>query len=193
MLTVLRELLSADAFKRYLQIEAGQSGLTPTYHSKLFLSGLEEEVALEGPDHLTQIKLSSHIIGAVPVSTVNPRSTASRHKVWRQNRRPTDDRYRSVVVAAGSTRASIHFDPVTVADGWQLARNQHYLAVEHRDVLVKEEIVTDSALHNAIRSALSQLLEDSSPIPFDLAPLARIAALAEHLREVERSQVLTND
>jgi hypothetical protein len=85
-------------------------------------------------------------------------------------------------VRAGQTRFTAHLDPVTAPGGWQLDRNQHRITVERASQLLHDEVVEDSPLHTAIDTAVKALL-GSDPLPaLDLAPLCRIASLAELLR-----------
>ena len=94
---------------------------------------------------------------------------------------------RHITVRAGRTTFTACLDPVTTADGWQLPRNHHRITAERSGQLIHDQILTDSPLHTAIQHA-ARALTGSQPLsPPDLAPLRRIAAIAQFLRSSEEA------
>lgn len=125
------------------------------------------------------LELASSILGPRilldrgPVTTPGP---------WRRGLRPDDDRHRHLVLHAGRTRFTLHLDPVTAHGGWQLDRNHHRLTAERDGHLLHEDILIDSPLRTSVRQAVAALQADRPPRAPDLAPLRRIAAIADLLR-----------
>ena len=89
---------------------------------------------------------------------------------------------RHLVLRAGQTRFTLHLDPVTVHGGWQLDRNHHRLTAERDGHLLHEDILIDSPLRTSVHQAVATLQTDGPPPAPDLAPLRRIAAIADLLR-----------
>lgn len=131
--------------------------------------------------HNVSLELASTITGSTVILGSTPRTGRS-HARWSRDRRPSDDRHRHITVHAGRTRFVAHLDPVTAPDGWQLDRNQHRITAHRDGHLLHDAVIDDSPLHNAVRDAVCQLLGDDHLPPPDLAPLRRIAALAQFLR-----------
>ncbi|MBB1246540.1 Gfo/Idh/MocA family oxidoreductase, partial [Streptomyces durbertensis] len=179
MLTVLSRLVPTAVMDTYLTGNPSDSELWATYDPRLFVSALTERTSLQSPDHdLLSLELSSSILGpSILLGRVpGPRSP------WRQDIRPTDDRHRHVAVRAGDTLFTLHLEPVTAPDGWQLDRNHHSLTAIRAGQVLHDEVVRDSPLDTSIRNAATTLLADNPLAPPNLAPLRRIAALAETLR-----------
>jgi S-adenosylhomocysteine hydrolase len=180
MLAVLAGILPAPVMDTYLASEPSASQLWATYDPQLFVSALTERLVLDRADHDGPLDLDltssilgpSILLGRIP----EPRSP------WRQGIRPTDNRHRHVAVHAGSTHFTLHLDPVTARDGWQLERNHHRLTAERGGRPLHDETLHDSPLETSIRHAVTALTSDTPLPPPNLAPLQRIARLAEHLR-----------
>jgi predicted dehydrogenase len=182
ILAALRQLLPAPTMASYIASDPERAELWATYDSRLFVSALTERNTITTDDRRLRIELPSSITGStVPLSST-PRTDFREPGPWRRERRPADDRHRHITVRAGQTRFTAHLDPVTAPGGWQLDRNQHRITVERAGQLLRDEVVEDSPLHTAIDTAVTTLL-GSDPLPaLDLAPLRRIASLAELLR-----------
>ncbi len=189
MLAVLAHLLPPQAVAAYLADDPQRAELWATYHAQLFVAALTERtsITVDGAPPV-QVELASSItsptvvLGSVPPASLSPSGQ------WRRGRRPSDDRHRHIVVHAGQTQFTAHLDPVTAPGGWQLNRNQHRITASRDGQLLHDEVIDDSPLHNAIRHSVSALLS-GQPLPApDLAPLRRIAALADYLRAQQPPQ-----
>ncbi len=182
MLAVLRQLLPSDTIQRYLDANPHHGEIWATYDPRLFVSALTERTTLPAstphPGHPTRLELSSSILGSCHPLGTAPHRTAS----WRRGIRPSDDRQRHVTLHAGSTRLTLHLEPVTAVGGWQLDRNHHRMTVERHGLVVHEEVIADSPLRTSIRDATAKLLGPDPLPPPDLKPLRRVAAIAEPLR-----------
>lgn len=181
MLAVLGQLLPGDAFQRYLDSDPHQGEIWATYDPRLFVSALTERTTLPTPTpqpgHPTRLELSSSILGSC-----HPLGTAPRHTPsWRRGIRTSDDRQRHVTLHAGSTRLTLHMEPVTAVGGWQLDRNHHRLTIEHDGLVVHDEVIADSPLRTSLHDAATRLLGPDPLPPPDLKPLRRVAAIAELL------------
>jgi predicted dehydrogenase len=182
MLAILRQLLPAPTMAAYLASDPERAELWATYDARLFVSALAERTTITSDGWPVRIELSSSIIGSIMPLSSTPRTAPREPGQWRRARRPSDDRHRHITVRAGQTRFTAHLDPVTAPGGWQLDRNQHRITVERASQLLHDEVIEDSPLHTAIDTAVKALL-GSDPLPaLDLAPLRRIASLAELLR-----------
>lgn len=182
MLAILSQLIPAPAMAAYLASDPDQSELWATYDSRLFVSALTERGTISINERRVRIELSSSITGStVPVAST-PRADLTKPDRWQRERRPADQRHRHITIHAGKTRFTAHLEPVTAPGGWQLDRNQHRITVERAGHLLHDEVVTDSPLHTAITTAMIALLGSGPLPPPDLAPLRRIADLAELLR-----------
>ncbi|MGH3842080.1 MAG: hypothetical protein ACRDS0_11640 [Pseudonocardiaceae bacterium] len=182
MLAILSQLIPPQAMATYLAANPNQSELWGTYDTRLFLSALTERGNININEQRIRIELSSNITGStVPVAST-PRTDPTKMDLWQRERRPADQRHRHITVHAGETRFRAHLEPVTAPGGWQLDRNQHRITVERAGHLLHDEVVKDSPLHTAINTAMMTLLGPDPLPPPDLAPLRRIAGLAELLR-----------
>lgn len=182
MLAVLRQLLPAPTMASYMASNPERAELWATYDSRLFVSAVTERDTITIDDRPLRIELSSSITGSTMPLSSTPRTAPREPGQWRRERRPADDRHRHITTHAGQTRFTAHLDPVTAPGGWQLDRNQHRITVERAGRLLHDEVHVDSPLHTAINTAVTTLL-GSDPLPeLDLAPLRRIARLAELLR-----------
>jgi S-adenosylhomocysteine hydrolase len=189
MLAVLAHLLPPQAAAAYLADDPQRAELWATYHAQLFVAALTERTSItvdSAPP--VQVELASSItsptvvLGSVPPASLSPSGQ------WRRGRRPSDDRHRHIVVHAGQAQFTAHLDPVTAPEGWQLDRNQHRITASRDGQLLHDEVIDDSPLHNAIRNSVSALLSGQPPPAPDLAPLRRIAALADYLRAQQPPQ-----
>ncbi|CUU60605.1 S-adenosyl-L-homocysteine hydrolase, NAD binding domain [Parafrankia irregularis] len=191
MLTALRQFLPADAWATYLGDDPRRCELTATYDPRMFVSALTERSTLAVDGHATSLELASTITGSTIVLGGAPRTGQVSDRHWSRGRRPSDDRHRHITVHAGRTRFTAHLDPVTAPDGWQLDRNQHRITAHQDGRLLHDTVIDDSPLHTAVGEAVSRLLsEDPLPRP-DLAPLTRIASLAQFLRAQQPTIALT--
>jgi hypothetical protein len=182
MLAVVRQLLPSESFTAYLATDPQRAELTATYDPSLFVSALAERTDVTVKNRSVRIELASSITGPAVVLGTTPRAGGGSGGQWRRDRRPSDDRYRHIAIRAGQTRFTAHLAPVTAAGGWQLDRNQHRITVERCGRMLHDEVIDDSPMHTAIRQAVSALLGDEPLPPPDLAPLRRIARVAEFLR-----------
>lgn len=182
MLAILRRLLAPAAIEAYLAAPVQESELSATYDPRLFVASLTERSTIAHHRGPLRIELTSTITAPTVVLGSTPDVFTSAPGQWRRGLRPADDRQRHVSVHAGATKFTVHLDPVTAADGWQLARNTHRVTVERHGTLLHDEAVTDSPLHTAVSTAADALHGERSLPAVDLAPLHRIAALAELLR-----------
>ncbi|MEV4199346.1 NAD(P)-dependent oxidoreductase [Micromonospora globbae] len=181
MLAALRQFLPAEAWAAYLVDDPQRAELTATYDPRMFVSALTERTTITIDGHNVTLELASTITGSTVILGSTPR-TGRGHARWSRGRRPSDDRHRHITVHAGRTRFVAHLDPVTAPDGWQLDRNQHRITAHRDGRLLHDTVIDDSPLHTAVRDAASQLLGDDPLPPPDLAPVRRIAALAQFLR-----------
>ncbi|MGH3825561.1 MAG: hypothetical protein ACRDQX_00070, partial [Pseudonocardiaceae bacterium] len=182
MLAILSQLIPAPAMAAYLASDPDQAELWATYDSRLFVSALTERGTLSIDERRVRIELSSSITGStVPVAST-PRADLTTPDRWKRERRPADQRHRHITIHAGQTRFTAHLEPVTAPGGWQLNRNQHRITVERAGHPLHDEVINDSPLHTAITTAMMTLLGSDPLPPPDLAPLRRIAGLAELLR-----------
>lgn len=180
MLAVLRQLIPPAAFTAYLAADPAAAGLRPVRDRRLFVSALTEHASIDIDGTRCQLTLSSSITSlGTPPSTPPPADL--RHSPrWQAGSPGSQNRH--VTVRAGRTTFTACLDPVTTADGWQLARNHHRITAERSGQLIHDQILTDSPLHTAIQHA-ARALTGSQPLsPPDLAPLRRIAAIAQLLR-----------
>ncbi len=188
MLAVLGHLLPPQPGAAYLAGDPQQAELWATYHSQLFVSALTERTSITVDGALVHVELASSIASSTMILGSVPPATPSPTGQWRRDRRPSDDRHRHIVVHAGQAQFTAHLDPVTAPGGWQLDRNHHRITASRDGQLLHDEVIDDSPLHNAIRHAVSALLS-GQPLPApDLAPLRRIATLAEFLRAQQPPQ-----
>ncbi|MEU0484546.1 Gfo/Idh/MocA family oxidoreductase [Streptosporangium sp. NPDC006013] len=179
MLAVLRRLLPADDLAAYLATDPRQATLRAIYDPRLFVSTLTEHTTLRVGDALVPVELHSSITGSAVVLGRTPDGVTGG---WRRGVRLADDRHRYLTVHVGRIRISVHLDPVTTADGWQLDRNHHRVVAERDDEVLHDQVIEDSPLRTAIREAADALTSLRPLPPLDLGPLRRITALAEHLR-----------
>ncbi|MCC9309265.1 Gfo/Idh/MocA family oxidoreductase, partial [Kitasatospora sp. RB6PN24] len=180
MLAVLRAILPPPAWDAYLATDPATTDTEPTWDAQLFVPALTEHTTLH-PEHgkPIQLTLTSSILGPSPAHDTAP----SPRPPWRQGLRTADDRYRHVTVHAGATRFTLHLDPVTAPGGWQLERNHHRLTAVRDGQIIHDEVLHDSPLKTSVEHAVASLLTDGlAPAP-DLAPLRRIAELADTLRD----------
>jgi hypothetical protein len=188
MLAVLGRLMPRQPVAAYLADDPQRAELWATYHPQLFVSALTERTSMTVDDTSVQVELASSItsptviLGSVPPASLSPSGQ------WRRGRRPYDDRHRHIAVHAGQTQFTAHLDPVTAAGGWQLDRNQHRITASRDGQLLHDEVIGDSPLHNDIRHAVTALFSDQPLAVPDLAPLRRIAVLAEFLRAQQPPQ-----
>jgi len=190
MLTALRQLLPADVWTAYLADDPQRSELTATYDPRMFVPALTERTTVAVNGHDVSLELASTITGSTVILGSTPRVGHPGHSQWSQGRRPSDDRHRHITVHAGQTRFVAHLDPVTAPDGWQLDRNQHRITAHQGQRLLHDTVIHDSPLHTALRGAVARLLGDE-PLPRpDLAPLQRIATLAQILRAQQPTHAL---
>jgi hypothetical protein len=180
MLAALRGVIPEEDYRAYLDASPSAADLWATYDPRLFVPALTERTCLRpGSASPLHLELASSILGPRilldrgPVTTPGP---------WRRGLRPDDDRHRHLVLHAGRTRFTLHLDPVTVPGGWQLDRNHHRLTAERDGELLHEDILIDSPLRTSVRHAVASLQADGPPPAPDLAPLRRIAAIADLLR-----------
>ncbi len=182
MLAVLRRLMPADLLDAYFAISPRRSELWATYDSRLFVSALTERTSVIADGTRMRVELTSSITSPTVLLGSTPRTAPGGAGRWQRGLRPADDRHRHITVHAGRTRFTAHLDPVTATDGWQLDRNQHRVTVERAGEVLHDEVVQDSPLHTSIRHTAAMLTSpEPTPSP-DLAPLRRIAMLAEFLR-----------
>lgn len=182
MLAVLSQLLPAETMAGYLAGDPLETELWAVYDSQLFVSALTERSSLSVGATPVHIELASSITNPTVILTSAAPASDNSPGMWSRHQRPADDRHRHVSVHAGQTQFSAHLDPVTTAEGWQLARNRHRLTATRGGKLLHDEVIDDSPMHTAIQRAASALLsEHQLPLP-DLGPLRRIAAMAEFLR-----------
>lgn len=181
MLAVTRGILPAPAWEAYLASDPGTTTTEPTYDPRLFVAALTERTHLPHPgvEDRMQLELTSSILGPGQADDTAP----APRPPWRQGLRAADDRYRHVTVHAGRTRFTLHLEPVTAPGGWQLERNHHRLTAVRDGALLHDEVRNDSPLDTSVRHAAGILFGDTPPPPPDLAPLRRIARLADILRE----------
>lgn len=186
MLAALSRILSDSAFDGYMRSEPAAAELWATYEPRLFVAALTERTVLPtkaGPIH---VELASSILGPhILVGTIPIRDVS-----WRRDIRAADNRSRHVVAFSGDTRFALHMDPVTAHGGWQLDRNHHRLTADCNGHLLHDQVLEDSPLHTAARHAITALLADTALPPPDLAPLRRIAALADYLRAAQPAKAL---
>ncbi|MCX2968215.1 MULTISPECIES: hypothetical protein [Streptomyces] len=178
MLAVLAGILPAPVIDAYLAGDPAASQLWATYDPRLFVAALTERTTLsQHPGAPLHLELASSILGpSILLGRVpEPRPP------WRHNIRPADDRHRHIAVHAGTTHFALHLEPVTAPDGWQLDRNDHRLTAVRDGQPLHDEVLHDFPLQTSIRHAIDQLTHTTAPAP-DLAPLRRIAALANTLR-----------
>ncbi|WP_181727293.1 hypothetical protein [Streptomyces sp. PT12] len=177
MLTVLAGILPAPIMSTYLDSNPATSQLTATYDPRLFVSALTEHTTLHRPQSAPlHLELSSSILAPAALLGPPPQPAAP----WRRNIRPTDTRHRHLTADAGNTRFTLHLDPVTTADGWQLDRNHHRLTATRLDngQLLHDEVIHDSPLTTSLHHAVTTLLATTPPPPPVLTSLRRIATLA---------------
>ncbi|MDS1271805.1 Gfo/Idh/MocA family oxidoreductase [Lipingzhangella sp. LS1_29] len=179
MLAVLSRVLPTPLADAYFASTPEQAELWATYDPRLFVAALTERTTLNHPSgNHTRLELASSILGPSILLGTAPQPRPP----WRREIRTADDRHRNVRLEAGTTRFTLHLEPVTAPGGWQLERNHHRLTAERDTNLIYDEVLEDSPLSTAIRYAIATLL-DEAPFPeANLAPLHRIAALAETLR-----------
>ncbi|GII52813.1 hypothetical protein Pth03_12020 [Planotetraspora thailandica] len=182
MLAVLRRLMPTESLNAYLTASPRRSELWATYDERLFVSALTERASVTTADTHLRVELTSSITSPTVVLGSTPRRCDDGLGRWQRSLRPTDDRHRHITVHAGRTRFTAHLDPVTAPDGWQLNRNLHRVTVERGGEILHDEVIEDSPLHTAIRQAIVMLTGPVTAPPPDLAPLRRIAKLAEFLR-----------
>ncbi len=191
MLATLRQFLPAEVWTAYLADDPQRAELTATYDPRMFVSALTERTTTAVDGHNVSLELASTITGSTIILGSTPRTGGIGHARWSRGRRPSDDRHRHITVHAGRTRFVAHLDPVTAPDGWQLDRNQHRITAHRDGRLLHDAVIDDSPLHTAVRDAVSRLLGDEPLPPPDLAPLRRIAALAQFLRAQQPNVALT--
>ncbi|MFJ4679118.1 Gfo/Idh/MocA family oxidoreductase [Kitasatospora sp. NPDC088783] len=179
-MAVVRGILPPTAWNAYLATDPARADLTPTWHEQLFVAALTERTTLHGPGGAPlRLTLTSSILGPAPADHGVPPVVGG---PWRQGLRPVDDRHRHITVHAGATRFTLHLDPVTAPGHWQLERNHHRLTATRRGELLHDQVLHDSPLDTSVRHAVRALLADTPLSPPDLAPLRRIAHLADALR-----------
>ncbi|MFE9424130.1 Gfo/Idh/MocA family oxidoreductase [Kitasatospora sp. NPDC006697] len=179
MLAVLREILPPHDWDAYLATDPAAADTDPTWDARLFVPALTERTTLHSEQGSTiRLALTSSILGPCPADDTTPEPRPP----WRQGLRTADDRYRHVTAHAGVTRFTLHLDPVTAPGGWQLERNHHRITAVRDGQVVHDEVLHDSPLRTSVHHAVTALLADPPPPAPDLAPLRRIAALAEVLR-----------
>ncbi len=184
MLAVLRQILPSSLVADYLAADPARSDLYATYDESLFVSSLTERSTLGNGAQRVYLELASSITGPLIPVVARP-SPGGR---WQRALRADDDRHRHVNVHAGSTRFSLHLEPVTAPGGWQLGRNQHRLTADQKGNVVFDQIIDDSPLHTSIRHAVAALCADAQLPRPDVSPLRRIAALAATLREHQTTE-----
>ncbi len=181
MLAVVRQILPSNLVAGYLAADPARSDLYATYDERLFVSSLTERSTLGNEAQCVYLELASSITEPL-IPVVAPPAPGGR---WQRALRADNDRHRHVTVHAGSTRFSLHLEPVTAPGGWQLDRNQHRLTADQKGTLVFDQIIDDSPMHTSIRHAVTALRADAQLPRPDLAPLRRIAALAATLSKHE--------
>lgn len=180
MLTLLAGILPGPTMQRYLAGNPAASELWANYDPRLFVAALTERTTIDqDPGDPVRLELASSILGPriLLATAPTPRSP------WRQDLRPADDRHRHVAVTAGTTHFALHLEPVTAPAGWQLDRNHHRLTAARGGDLLHDAVLHDSPLDTYLRQSVSALLADGPPPAPDLAPLRRMASLADILRE----------
>ncbi|MEJ8654785.1 hypothetical protein WKI65_43805 [Streptomyces sp. MS1.AVA.3] len=191
MLAVARRILPTPTWENYLASDPATTTTEPTYNPRLFVAALTERTALPHPDTpgALQLELTSSILGPGQTDDIAPAPRTP----WRQSLRAADDRYRHVTVHAGRTRFTLHLEPVTAPGGWQLERNHHRLTAVRDGALLHDEVLSDSPMETSVRHAATLLFSDVPPASPDLAPLRRIARLADILRERAPRDLHTHD
>ena len=181
MLAVTRGIMPAPAWEHYLAPDPATTTTEPTYDPALFVAALTERADLPRPGApgMLRLELTSSILGPGQADDTAP----APRPPWRQGLRAADDRYRHVTVHAGTTRFTLHLEPVTAPGGWQLERNHHRLTAVRGGTVVHDEVLSDSPLETSVRHAATALFADAAPPAPDLEPLRRIARLADVLRE----------
>lgn len=183
MLAALRSVLPDEDYRTYLNSRPSAADLWATYDPRLFVSALTERTCLRpGSTEALQLELASSVLGPRILLDRGPATTSG---PWRHGLRPDDDRHRHLVLHAGRTRFTLHLDPVTAHGGWQLDRNHHRLTAERDGELLHENILIDSPLRTSVRHAVATLQAEGPPPVPDLAPLRRIAAMADLLRAAQ--------
>ncbi|WP_433259769.1 hypothetical protein ACQPYK_49250 (plasmid) [Streptosporangium sp. CA-135522] len=189
MLAVLRRLIPAESFAAYLAHHPEQATLRAVYDPHLFVSALTEHSTLHIGDAVMDLELHSSITSPAVVIGHVPHDTTG----WSHGVRPPDDRHRYLTIRAGRTCLTVHLDPVTTAEGWQLDRNRHRITIDRDGEVLHDQIIEDSPLQTAIRSAASALTGSVPLPPPDLGPLRRITAVAEYLRGRQPSQNVAHE
>ncbi|MFF3730928.1 Gfo/Idh/MocA family oxidoreductase [Streptomyces sp. NPDC002476] len=181
MLAVTRGILPAPAWEHYLASDPATTTTEPVYDPRLFVAALTERTDLPRPGLRSglRLELTSSILGPGQAEDIAP----APRPPWRQGLRAADDRYRHITVHAGRTRFTLHLEPVTAPGGWQLERNHHRITAVRDGAVLHDEVLADSPLQTSVRHAATLLFADTPPPAPDLAPLRRIARLAEILRE----------
>ncbi|QOL13596.1 Gfo/Idh/MocA family oxidoreductase [Dickeya dianthicola] len=181
MLSVLKEIMGHN-FEQYISQEPINSVFYPIFNSSLFLSGLTEKTRCNFQEGNCDVVLKSNIL--MKPKTVLPHEifSGSASPLWRGRRRSPDDRDRKVTLEVGDVTANIFLDPVTDQEGRQLPRNHHRILIQRDGKTLHDEIIMDSPLHNAIRSAIAYFRESKDPVYIDLSTLKRISSIASHLR-----------
>ncbi|MFD7552470.1 Gfo/Idh/MocA family oxidoreductase [Streptomyces sp. NPDC059816] len=184
MLAVLRETLPEPLWNTYLATDPiTDSRLEPVYHPGLFVAALTEHTTLTPPGAPSlQLTLTSSILGPTPQLT-GPEPDPAPGGPWTRGLRPGDDRHRHLTVHTTTGRAALHLDPVTTPGGRQLERNHHRLTAFAPDNrLLDDQVLYDSPMETSLHHGVTTLLDTGPLTPPDLAPLKRIARIADHLR-----------
>lgn len=187
MLAVLARILPADVLDAYMAADPAAAELWATYDPRLFVSALTERTYIHTEHGCVDLELASSILGPSILLGTNP----AHQPPWQPDIRPADDRHRHVTIHAGTTRFTLHLDPVTAPDGWQLDRNHHRVTAERDGQVIHDAVLQDSPLTTGVRHAIAALLDDAAPPAPDLAPLRRIAAVAALLHARAPGQLPT--
>ncbi|MFJ4689476.1 Gfo/Idh/MocA family oxidoreductase [Streptomyces sp. NPDC088789] len=184
MLAILRETLPEPLWNAYLATDpVTGSRLEPVYHPDLFVAALTEHTTLTPPGRPPlNLTLTSSILGPAH-RPPGPEPDPAPGGPWTRALRPGDDRHRHVTVHTTTGRAALHLDPVTAPAGWQLERNHHRLTTHTPTGRLRDDqVLYDSPLETSLQHGVTTLLDTTPLSPPDLAPLHRIARIADHLR-----------
>jgi hypothetical protein len=181
MLAVLRHLLPIDDYAAYISGDLSDTRLHPVYDQRLFVSSVAEDTLITRNGSPCRLELRSSIVSAAD-PTDDPPADVHSSFLWRPGDSPGAGQRREVTVHAGKTIFTASFDPVAATGGWQLARNHHRVTATRANQVLHDQVIQDSPLHNAIHHAAVALMRDERSGPLDLAPLRRIAAVADQFR-----------
>lgn len=179
MLAALAVLLPADAMSGYLAADPRGSDLRASYDPRLFMPTLAETTAVTDQGRTIRVDLASSVIepGTALITESSTRAP------WRTAIRPADTRNRRILIQAGPTRFVLQLEPVTTADGRQLDRDHHHVAVHRDGAVLHEEVIHDAVMSKSVQHATAALLAADAPPAPDLSSLRRIAVLADFLRQ----------